>query len=98
MGQSELPKHIGWVGLGLMGMPMATNLLKKMSPDTKFYVFDVMKESVETFVQRGEGRVEACGNSKEVADKSVCSHACRHEISILSELSIPLTCLLRITR
>ena len=76
MASADLPKNIGWVGLGLMGLPMATNLLKKMDAETKFYVFDVMKESVETFVNRGEGRVEACGSSKEVADKSVCTHNC----------------------
>ena len=51
---------------------MATNLVKKMDAGTQFYVYDVMKESVDEFVKRGESRVIACGSSKEVADKSVC--------------------------
>lgn len=70
---AELPKSIGWIGLGLMGYPMALNLVKKMDKDTQFYVFDVVKESVEKFVAEDEGRIHACGDSKEVADKSVCT-------------------------
>ena len=68
---SKLPQKIGWIGLGLMGLPMATNLLQKMDQSTTFYVFDVSKESMEKFVEVGEGRVKACSSSKEVADKSV---------------------------
>lgn len=69
---ATLPKNIGWIGLGLMGLPMARNLLKKMDDDTQFFVFDVVQESIDTFVADGNGRVHACGSSREVADKSVC--------------------------
>lgn len=69
---SGLPQNIGWIGLGLMGLPMAKNLVKKMDKQTTFYVFDVVEESIKKLVEAGEGRVKACGNSKEVADKSVC--------------------------
>lgn len=68
---AELPKKIGWVGLGLMGIPMAKNLVHKI-PDAEFYVYDVVQEALDTFVKDGQGRVHACQNSKEVADKSVC--------------------------
>ena len=54
-----------------MGLPMATNLLKKMDQQTTFYVFDVVEESIKKLVDAGEGRVKACKSSKEVADKSV---------------------------
>lgn len=50
---------------------MATNLLKKMPDDTKFCVYDIASDLVEKFVQEGNGRVQACGSSKEVADKCV---------------------------
>lgn len=66
-----LPRNIGWIGLGLMGLPMARNLLEKMDKDTQFYVYDVVQESINTFVNDGQGRVHACASSKEVADKSV---------------------------
>ncbi|KAI7362164.1 hypothetical protein KC354_g7499 [Hortaea werneckii] len=67
---AALPKNIGWIGLGLMGLPMARNLLKKMDDDTQFFVFDVVQESIDTFVADGNGRVHACSSSREVADKS----------------------------
>ncbi|KAI6906721.1 hypothetical protein KC318_g5723 [Hortaea werneckii] len=67
---AALPKHIGWIGLGLMGLPMARNLLKKMDEDTQFFVFDVVQESIDAFVADGKGRVHACSSSREVADKS----------------------------
>ena len=71
----DLPKNVGWIGLGLMGFPMATNLLKRMDPETKFYVYDVVQESLDKFVDLDEakGRVEVCESSKDVADKSVRS-------------------------
>ena len=70
---AELPKSIGWVGLGIMGLPMAGNLLKKMDPATHFYVYDVVQQNIEAFVNEEEGRIHSCGSSKEVADKSVCT-------------------------
>jgi len=68
---AALPKKVGWVGLGLMGYPMANNLLNKM-PDAEFFVYDVIQDSIDKFVKDGNGRVQACASSKEVADKSVC--------------------------
>lgn len=68
---AELPKSIGWIGLGLMGNPMIRNLLKKMSEDTQFFIHDVVRESVDKLVEEGKGRVHACESSVEVADKSV---------------------------
>lgn len=68
----NLPKNIGWIGLGVMGLPMATNLLNKMDPETTFYVYDVVKESIDKIVRDGKGRAKECASSKEVADKSVC--------------------------
>lgn len=53
---------------------MATNLLKKMDPDTQFHVYDVSQELVNKFVNDGNGRVHACNSSKGVADKCVCHH------------------------
>lgn len=53
---------------------MAQNLLKKMETDTHFFVYDVIQESVDAFVEEGQGRAHACGSSKEVADNSV-SHS-----------------------
>lgn len=70
---SALPKTFGWVGLGLMGYPMAANLLNKTDADTQLFVYDVVQDAVDKFVQEGKGRVHACSSSREVADKSVRS-------------------------
>lgn len=51
---------------------MATNLLNKMDSDTQFHVYDVSQELVDKLIREGNGRVHACGSSKEVADKCVC--------------------------
>lgn len=67
------PNNIGWIGLGIMGLPMVRNLLAKTPQETHFHVFDVVQESIDKFVADGNGRVHACGSSKEVADKSVCN-------------------------
>jgi 3-hydroxyisobutyrate dehydrogenase len=66
-----LPKSVGWIGLGVMGLPMVRNLLAKMENETQFYVYDVVQNSMDDFVEEGRGRVHACTSSKEVADLSV---------------------------
>jgi len=68
---ATLPENVGWIGLGIMGMPMARNLLAKMKDNTHFYVYDVVQESIDQLVRDGRGRVHACKSSKVVADKSV---------------------------
>lgn len=68
---ADLPKNVGWIGLGIMGMPMVRNLLSKMKDNTQFYVYDVVQESIDQFVRDGQGRVHACSSSKDVADNSV---------------------------
>ena len=68
---SDLPKKVGWIGLGIMGLPMIRNLLEKMEKETQFYIYDVVQKSMDDFVEEGQGRVHACSSSKEVADVSV---------------------------
>ena len=71
---ADLPKTIGWIGLGAMGFPMALNLVKKMDNGTHFFVYDVVQGFVDRFVKEGgEERVHACTGAKKVADKSVCT-------------------------
>ena len=85
----DLPEKIGWVGLGIMGMPMVRNLLAKMKDDTQFYVYDVVQASIDQLVQDGQGRVHACSSSKDVADHSV-RQLYRHLVA-LTTLTVPHT-------
>lgn len=63
---------IGWIGLGLMGVPMVENLLIKTSESCQYHLFDVMTKPVEELCAKYPNRVHKCQSSKEVADKSVC--------------------------
>jgi 2-hydroxy-3-oxopropionate reductase len=57
-------KNIGFIGLGIMGCPMAKNLLKK---DYSLTVYDIVSEKVDDLVEAG---AKAGSSSKDVAEKS----------------------------
>jgi len=57
-------KKIGFIGLGIMGKPMARNLLKAGYPLT---VYDIVPDKAEEVVEAG---AKAGSSSKEVAEKS----------------------------
>ena len=57
-------KKIGFIGLGIMGKPMARNLLKAGYPLT---VYDIVPDKAEEVVEAG---AKACSSSKDVAEKS----------------------------
>ena len=56
--------NLGFIGLGIMGKPMADHLVKA---GHKVYVFDINPDPVKELANQG---AVACGNSKEVAEKS----------------------------
>ena len=62
---------IGFIGLGIMGKPMAKNLMKA---GHELVVFDIVKENVDYLVECG---ATAVGSSKEVAE------ACTYIITML---------------
>jgi 3-hydroxyisobutyrate dehydrogenase len=62
--------HIGWLGLGQMGAPMAERLF---SEDVQLHVFDPRPEAMAPFVARG---AKAHGSPKEVADAATIVIAC----------------------
>jgi hypothetical protein len=67
---SVFPNRFGWVGLGAMGFPMATQLLKNTSAN--LVVFDVDQSLLERFARAAPGgRVKIASNSRQVADESV---------------------------
>lgn len=59
-----MKKRIGFVGLGIMGRPMARNLLKAGYP---LVVFDLNKDAMEDLVKAG---ALAAHSSKEVAERA----------------------------
>jgi hypothetical protein len=63
--------NIGFVGLGIMGIPMVENLVKKLPLSSKIYVFDISAAAVERICNQNQGRVFPCYDSKGVATVSV---------------------------
>lgn len=65
-------ENIGFVGLGVMGYPMARNLIEKLPESASLWIFDVSKEVLEKFAAATKKTVHICSSSKEVAENSVC--------------------------
>ena len=64
IGKGLTMKNIGFIGLGIMGCPMARNLLKKGYSLT---VYDIVSEKVDDLVEAG---AKAGSSNKDVAEKS----------------------------
>lgn len=65
-------KNIGFIGLGLMGLPMVQNLIKKTPESTKFFVYDVVEDVLKKLCDEHSTRAKAMKSSREVAEKAVC--------------------------
>jgi 3-hydroxyisobutyrate dehydrogenase len=59
---------VGFVGLGLMGYPMAHNLITKSKPKT-FFVYDVSKDAMMRFVKE-HPTASMCSSPKDLASKA----------------------------
>lgn len=62
---------IGFIGLGLMGLPMVQNLIKKTPETTKFFVYDVVDDAVKKLCEEHSTRATAMKSSREVAEQAV---------------------------
>ena len=71
-------RSVGFIGLGAMGMPMATHLANKLPEETQIHVFDVFKPSVEDLCKRYPGKVTEAKSAKDVANKSVSTWLAYH--------------------
>lgn len=67
------PRVLGFIGLGVMGYPMAFNLLKKLEEGTTLHVYDVSEEVLSKFSNESPEIVSVCSSAREVAEKSVRS-------------------------
>ncbi|KAJ7084362.1 NAD binding domain of 6-phosphogluconate dehydrogenase-domain-containing protein [Mycena belliarum] len=68
---AAFPKRFGWVGLGAMGWPMATQLLENSS--SNLVIFDVESSLLQRFVREAPtGRVEIASSARQVAEEADC--------------------------
>ncbi|KAJ5935989.1 hypothetical protein N7454_005287 [Penicillium verhagenii] len=63
-------RELGFIGLGVMGYPMARNLLKKLDNGGKLHVYDVSDEVLRRFEHEAPQMVSVCSSSREVMEKS----------------------------
>jgi len=63
-------KHVGFVGLGAMGLPMAGHLAAKLPDETFIYVFDIVESLVKQLCEKNSSKVIRCASANEVAKKS----------------------------
>lgn len=62
---------VGFVGLGAMGLPMASHLAAKLPENIRMFVYDINRSSVDQLHEQYPQRVVKCTGAKEVADRSV---------------------------
>jgi hypothetical protein len=62
---------VGFIGLGVMGYPMAAQLATKLPIATSLYVYDISQGPVDRLCKHETSRVHACTSAAEVAGKSV---------------------------
>lgn len=67
------PRVLGFIGLGVMGYPMALNLLKKVERGTKLHVYDVSRDVLRRLNDEFPELVSVCSSAREVAERSVGS-------------------------
>lgn len=63
--------NIGFIGLGAMGRGMAANLAKRVSGDSKVYVYDVVDGLMDDLHSEHPGTVRKSKSAKEVSEISV---------------------------
>lgn len=68
---SKEPALVGFIGLGTMGYPMAGNLISKLPPRSKMFVYDVSADAVKKFTAEHPNSVIPCNSAKEVTEQAV---------------------------
>ncbi|KAJ6173863.1 hypothetical protein N7485_006675 [Penicillium canescens] len=64
------PRMLGFIGLGVMGYPMAVNLLKKLDDEGILHVYDISDQVLEKFEQEAPHVVVVCSSAREVSERS----------------------------
>ena len=63
-------RHVGFVGLGAMGLPMVHQLAAKLPSEVLIHVFDLMEGLVDRLCEQHPSKIVRCSNAREVAQKS----------------------------
>jgi 3-hydroxyisobutyrate dehydrogenase-like beta-hydroxyacid dehydrogenase len=66
-------ERLGFIGLGAMGKPMVTHLANKLPPESRIWVYDVVREVVDDLCAEFPERIVRGENAKDVAQQVVSS-------------------------
>lgn len=83
----DQPLELGFVGLGAMGLPMASNLISKAAKGSTLHVYDISESSMAALAKAHPEVVFTCGSPREVSRKSV---SCRHSTLSIKIKSWPI--------
>ncbi|KAF4470597.1 3-hydroxyisobutyrate dehydrogenase [Fusarium albosuccineum] len=64
------PLKLGFVGLGAMGLPMASNLISKAPPGSTLHVYDISENSMRTLADRHPASVVIRPSPKDVSQST----------------------------
>ncbi|KAH7133871.1 NAD binding domain of 6-phosphogluconate dehydrogenase-domain-containing protein [Dactylonectria macrodidyma] len=64
------PLKLGFIGLGAMGLPMASNLISKAPPGSSLYVYDISENSMRILVEKHPASVVVCRSPKDVSQRT----------------------------
>lgn len=65
-------RKLGFIGLGAMGRPMLSHLVKKLPEESRIWVYDVVEQVVDEVCNEFPDRVQKCISAKDVAEHVVC--------------------------
>lgn len=67
----EGPMNLGFIGLGAMGLPMASNLISKVPLGSTLFIYDISENLMEKLTNKHGDCVTTCNSAREVARNAV---------------------------
>ncbi|KAK1485782.1 3-hydroxyisobutyrate dehydrogenase [Colletotrichum abscissum] len=65
------PLSLGFIGLGAMGLPMASNLVAKVAKGSQTYVYDISETSMKKLIDQAKNAdITGCKSPREVSQKA----------------------------
>lgn len=74
------PLSVGFIGLGVMGSPMAINIAGKLPNGMRLHVYDINEAAIDHVCSRSKGNVHKSTGAVHLAAESVCSPSFKHEL------------------
>lgn len=76
MATVTLSSQAGFIGLGLMGLPMARNLAQELPQGAELYIYDISDKAMHTLETSEEkdkftARITRCSSPRDVASRVV---------------------------